>query len=71
MADNQELTQQAQQRIDLAEGYMADAEFREEHETRLIRYLQAAANIQLALYAQNKVIIDLMTKQQEAMGGRR
>ncbi len=71
MADYQEQLSKAQQRVDLAEGYMSDAEFREEHETRVVRYLQSTANILLAIYQQNQVIIDMMTKQQDALGGRR
>ncbi len=71
MADMQELLSSAQHKVDLAEGYMSDAEFREEHDTRLIRYLQSTANILLAIYQQNQVIIDMMAKQQDALGGRR
>lgn len=66
MADTDERLTKAQQRVDIAEGYMTDAEFREEHETRLIRYLQATVNALLALYLQNQVIIDMMAKQQDA-----
>ena len=66
MADTDERLTRAQQRIDIAEGFMTDAEFREEHETRLIRYLQATCNCLLGIYAQNQVIIDMMKQQQDA-----
>lgn len=66
MADTDERLTKAQQRVDIAEGFMTDAEFREEHETRLIRYLQATCNALLAMYLQNQVIIEMMKKQQDA-----
>ena len=68
MADTDERLARAQQRIDIAEGFMTDAEFREEHETRLIRYLQSTCNCLLAIYAQNQAIIEMMKKQQDADG---
>jgi len=73
MADHEEQLARAQELVDVAEGYMSDAEFREEHETRLIRYLQATCNALLAIYAQNQVMLDLMGKQQDLDGlnGRR
>jgi hypothetical protein len=71
MADFEEQLNKAQEHVNLAEGYMTDAEFREEHETRLVRYLQAVSHSMLALYLQNQVIIEMMTKQQDALRGRR
>jgi hypothetical protein len=71
MADSEERLAKAQEHVDLAEGYMTDAEFREEYETRFLRYLQATCNALLALYLQNQTIIELMSKQQDSLHGRR
>ncbi len=71
MADFEERLTKAQENVNRAEGYMTDAEFREEHETRLIRYLQASTNVLLAIYLQNQIMIEMMAKQQEGLGGRR
>ncbi len=71
MADYEEQLNTAQEHANLAEGYMSDAEFREEHDTRLIRYLQANSNLLLSIYLQNQVMIQMMAKQQDALGGRR
>ena len=72
MPDHEEQLATAQEHFDLAEGYMSDAEFREEYYTRVLRYHQAACNVLVALYLQNQVIIDLMGKQQamDGLGGR-
>jgi len=73
MADIDERLIKAQQRADIAEGFMTDAEFREEHEARQIRYLQATCSALLAIFIQNQVIIDLLKKEQDAdsLGARR
>ena len=63
MADNEELTAETVERTDKAEGYMLDAEFREEFETRQIRYLQALCELQFVTVKQNAALIELLTKQ--------
>ncbi len=64
MADYEELAAETKERLDRAEGYMLDAEFREEFETRQIRYLQAMAELQILVVKQNAAILDLLSKQQ-------
>ena len=49
MADNEERLADIAEHVDRAEGYMADAEFREEFETRQIRYLQSLCELLMAL----------------------
>ena len=66
MAETDERLTRAKERVDMAEGYMTDAEFREEHDTRVLRYHQATCNALLALYLQNQVIIEMLRKQQDA-----
>ena len=63
MPDTDERLLKALEHIKLTEGFMTDAEFREDHETRVIRYLQALTNGLLALSLQNQVIIELLEKQ--------
>ncbi len=64
MADYEELAAETTERLDRAEGYMLDAEFREEFETRQIRYLQAMCELQVLVVKQNAAILDLLGKQQ-------
>ena len=64
MAAEDDRLEQARRRIEAAEGYVSDAEFREEHESRLIRYLQATSNALIAVHLQNQVIIDLLKEQE-------
>ena len=64
MADYEELAAETKERLDRAEGYMLDAEFREEFETRQIRYLQAMCELQILATKQNAAILDLLSKQQ-------
>ena len=63
MAETDEMLQRAEELVRIAEGFMSDAEFREEHEMRQIRYLQAMCNGLIALSIQNQVMIDLLQKQ--------
>ena len=63
MAETDERLQRAKELIDIVEGYISDAEFREEHETQLIRYMQAVSNALVAVSLQNLVIIDLLKQQ--------
>lgn len=60
MADIDERLAQARQQLEHAEGFVSDAEFREEHEERTIRYQQATCHLLMGLFTQNEVIIDLL-----------
>jgi len=48
---------------DRAEGFLTDAEFRDEMEMKYLRYHQAATHFQNALYLQNQIIIELLASQ--------
>ena len=50
--------------VERAEGLLTDAEFREDQESKVIRYYQAIVTALLALAAQNEMIIELLSKQQ-------
>jgi len=50
--------------VERAEGLLSDAEFREDQESKVVRYFQAIATTLLALAAQNEMIIELLSKQQ-------
>ena len=65
MADADERMEQITELLRKAEGFMTDAEFREEMETKQIRYLQAISHALLSLALQNQVIIDLLRSQSE------
>ena len=63
MADNDEKLQEADQLLRMAQGFMSDADFREEVETKITRYLQSVSASLIALGLQNQVTIDLLKKQ--------
>lgn len=65
MAETDERAAQADEMVDLAEGYMADAEFREDYDVRQLRYLQATCQLLLAISVQNRIMIDLLAAQRE------
>ena len=65
MAEMDEKLERAKELMERAQGFLSDAEFREEHETKQIRYLQAMSNSLVVLYLQNELIVDLLKKQQE------
>jgi hypothetical protein len=54
--------------VERAEGFLSDAEFREDQESKVVRYFQAISTALLALAEQNEMIIELLSKQQ-AYGG--
>ncbi|MFW6118798.1 MAG: hypothetical protein ACOC7S_00525 [Planctomycetota bacterium] len=64
MPEEDERLSDATQRVENALGFMSDAEFREEHETRQIRYLQAMSNTLVAIYLQNQVMLEMLQEQQ-------
>ncbi len=64
MAEQDERLAEAYQRLENARGFMSDAEFREEHETRQIRYLQAISNALVGIYLQNAVMLEIMQERQ-------
>ena len=64
MAETDEGMTETQELADRAEGYLNDAEFREDFEMRQIRYLQAMTILLLALQKQNELMIELLKKAQ-------
>jgi hypothetical protein len=68
MPDREQLLQEAHELIENAEAYITDAEFREEHEARQIRYLQATSSALIGLYKQNQVLLELLSGE-EGQGG--
>ncbi len=58
MAETDERLAQADEHMERARGFISDAEFRDEIDTRTVRYLQAIAYSQVALYLQNQVLIE-------------
>jgi len=64
MPEEDERLSEAAQRVETALGFVSDAEFREEHEMRQIRYLQAMSNALVAIYLQNQVMLEIMQQQQ-------
>lgn len=47
---------------DRAEGFVTDAEFREEVDVKNMRYYQAMSHLLLAIADQNSIMIGLMAK---------
>jgi len=68
MAETDERLTAIKDLIARAEGYLSDAEFREDQESRVTRYFQAMNSSLLALTAQNQLIIELLSKQQSYGG---
>jgi hypothetical protein len=68
MAETDERLTRIADLIARAEGYLSDAEFREDQESRTTRYFQAMNSTLLAVAAQNQLIIELLTKQQSYGG---
>jgi len=64
MAETDERLTESQELVDRAEGYLNDAEFREDFEMRQVRYLQAMATLLLAIERQNELVIELLKKAQ-------
>ena len=64
MADADERMTELQELVSRAEGYLNDAEFREDFEMRQVRYLQAMTSLLLALERQNELVIELLKKAQ-------
>ncbi len=48
---------------DRAEGFLTDAEFRDEMEMKYLRYYQSTAHYLQAQYLQNEIIIELLARQ--------
>ena len=65
MADTDARLEEVVARTRRAEGFMSDAEFREEVESKVVRYLQALSETMIAVIRQNEVIIDLLKAQGE------
>lgn len=65
MAEDDERRTRITELVERAEGYISDAEFREEQEIRMVRYLQAVASTMLAVCIQNDMVIELLRQQQE------
>lgn len=64
MAETDEKLTELQELVDRAEGYLNDAEFREDFEMRQVRYFQAMATLLLAIERQNEIVIELLKKAQ-------
>lgn len=62
MANRKEILAQVTELVENAEGYMTDAEFREEMDVKNSRYYQATSHLLMALTQQNKIIINLLRK---------
>ncbi len=65
MADIDETLQEVNGFVERARGFISDAEFREEVETKQIRYMQATSDLLLAVTFQNGLIIELLKAQSE------
>ena len=65
MADTDERLERANQLLRNAQGFMSDAEFREDAEVKQVRYLQAISAAMVSLALQNQVILDVLKKQGE------
>ena len=64
MAETDEKSTELQELVDRAEGYLNDAEFREDLEMRQVRSLPAMATLLLAIERQNELVIELLKKAQ-------
>lgn len=64
MADTDQRMTELSELIERAEGYLNDAEFREDFEMRQVRYLQSISNLLLTLAKQNEIVIELLKKAQ-------
>jgi hypothetical protein len=65
MADTDETLEQATELLHRAQGFMSDAEFREDVDTKQTRYLQSISASLIAVCLQNGVIIDMLTRSGE------
>jgi len=65
MAEPDERLGRIRDLVNRAEGFISDAEFRDDYETRTIRYQQAMADTLLAIQLQNEIVIELLTQQAE------
>jgi len=62
VAEDKDKAAQAAENVRLAEGFISDAEFREDLTLRELRYLQALCHLNIALYRQNEIIIGLLSR---------
>ncbi len=63
MATAEELLERAHEHAESAEGFLSDAEFREDPEIQQIRYLQVVSHATLAVYLQNQVLLEAIREQ--------
>ena len=61
--NNEEAVGRINELLTRAEGFMTDAEFREEMDMKNLRYQQAMSHTLLAMSEQNRLILDLLRKQ--------
>ena len=59
----QDQLSQITEEADRAEGFLSDAEFRDEMDMKYLRYYQATSHFLFAQYLQNQVIIELLARQ--------
>jgi hypothetical protein len=64
MADTDQRMTELQELMERAEGYLNDAEFREDFEMRQVRYLQAMTSLLLTIAKQNELVIELLKRAQ-------
>ena len=65
MADSEQILEEATSQLERAQGFMSDAEFREDVETKQTRYLQAICAAMISGCLQNQAIIELLKRQGE------
>ncbi len=63
MPETDERLSKAKELANSAEGFMSDAEFRSEHETKLVRYMQSVSHSLLAICLQNEVLLERLGEQ--------
>jgi len=68
MADNDERLEEANRLLRVAQGYMSDAEFREDAEMKQARYSQATASLLVALTLQQQVMLEMMKSREDFAG---
>ena len=68
MPETDDRLAEAEHNMDVAQGYVRDAEFREDLVERNVRYLQAISHCLMALYQQNLAVIETLRGQQEQGG---
>ncbi len=71
MAEPDERSAQVNELMENAEGYISDAEFRDDLDMRQLRYMQATCALLRATAIQNQMILEMLREQRdlEALAG--